>query len=136
MMVITNWRDVSPTIVHDFGIDYKLLKGQEFYDPEIENYCMEGMLYVAYAMLQEGKAYEAHAHGDHEEVYYIISGNGEMTVNGERRPIRDGDAVFIPAGDTHSIANTGTGFLVFLAFSAQVTQEQQENNTVGKGEKA
>ena len=24
MMVVTNWRDVSPTIVHDFGIDYKM----------------------------------------------------------------------------------------------------------------
>ena len=73
-----------------------------------------------YAMLQEGKAYEAHAHGDHEEVYYIISGIGEMTVNGETRAIRDGDAVFIPAGFTHSIANRGQEFLVFLAFSSQV----------------
>lgn len=119
-MVIKNWRASAPAIVHDFGIDYKLLKGQEYYDPAVPNYCMKGMLYVAYAMLQEGKAYEAHAHGDHEEVYYIISGNGTMTVNGETRPVRDGDAVFIPAGDTHSIANSGEGFLIFLAFSAQV----------------
>ena len=119
-MVVTNWRAAAPTIVHDFGIDYKLLKGQEAYDPGIPNCCMRGMLYVAYAMLQEGKAYEAHAHGDHEEVYYIISGIGEMTVNGETRAIRDGDAVFIPAGFTHSIANRGQEFLVFLAFSSQV----------------
>ena len=121
-MVITNWREVSPTIVHDYGIDYKLLKGQEFFDPNIKNYCMKGMLYVAYAMLQEGKAYEAHAHGDHEEVYYIISGKGSMTINGETKEIRDGDAIFIEAGDTHSIANTGKDFLVFLAFSAQVPE--------------
>ena len=125
-MVITNWRDVSPSIVHDFGIDYKLLKGQESFDPAVKNFCMKGMLYVAYAMLQEGKAYEAHAHGDHEEVYYVISGKGQMTINGETRSIRDGDAVFIPAGDTHSIANTGEDFLIFLAFSAQVPQEGQE----------
>ena len=55
-MVVTNWRDAAPTIVHDFGIDYKLLKGQEAYDPGIPNCCMRGMLYVAYAMLQEVKA--------------------------------------------------------------------------------
>ena len=124
-MTVTNWRDVSPTIVHGYGIDYKLLKGQESFDPAIPNYCMEGMYYVAYAMLQEGKAYEAHAHGDHEEVYYVISGQGQMTVNGETREIRDGDAVFIPAGDTHSIANTGKDFLVFLAFSAQLPEEKR-----------
>ena len=126
-MVVKNWREVSPTIVHDFGIDYKLLKGQEDYNPEIENHCMEGMLYVAYAMLQEGKTYEAHAHGDHEEIYYIISGNGKITVNGETREIRDGDAVYIPAGDTHSIGNTGSGFLIFLAFSAQVAGHGTES---------
>lgn len=124
-MVVMNWREVSPTIVHDFGIDYKLLKGQEYFDPAKKNYCMRGMLYVAYAMLQEGKAYESHAHGDHEEVYYIISGTGSITVNGKTRKIRDGDAVFIPAGDTHSIANDGEGFLVFLAFSAQVPEEKE-----------
>lgn len=131
-MVITNWREVSPTIVHDFGIDYKLLKGQEAFNPEISNYCMEGMLYVAYAMLQEGKAYEAHAHADHEEVYYIISGEGQMVVNGETSQIRDGDAIFIPAGDTHSISNKGRGFLVFLAFSAQVSGAgRDKRGTVG-----
>lgn len=121
-MVVMNWRDVSPTIVHDYGIDYKLLKGQEYYDPEKENHCMKGILYTAYAMLQPGKAYEAHSHGDHEEVYYIISGEGEMTVGSEKREIRDGDAVFIPAGDIHTIANTGKDFLTFLAFSAQISQ--------------
>lgn len=119
-MVVKNWRETEPAIVHNYGIDYKLLKGQAHFDSQIENYCMQGMLYVAYAMLQEGKAYEKHAHSDHEEVYFIISGNGEIEIEDETRAIRDGDAVFIPAGDTHSIRNTGEGFLKFLAFSAQV----------------
>ena len=78
-MVITNWRQAAPTIVHQYGIDYKLLKGQADFSPDVPNYCMRGMLYVAYAMLQTGKSYEAHAHGDHEEVYYIIAGHGTMT---------------------------------------------------------
>ena len=124
-MVVQNWRNVSPTIVHNYGIDYKLLKGQAFYDPAKENYCMKGMLYVAYAMLQEGKSYEAHSHADHEEVYYIISGEGKITIYGETKPLRDGDAVFIPAGSTHSIGNTGKDFLIFLAFSAQIKEETQ-----------
>lgn len=124
-MVVRNWREISPSIVHDFGIDYKLLKGQANYDREQEHCCMEGMLYVAYAMLQAGKAYEAHAHGDHEEVYYIISGRGTMSVDEETREIRDGDAVYIPAGALHSIANRGEDFLVFLAFSSQVGESRK-----------
>ena len=44
-MMIRNWRDVAPSIVHDFGIDYKLLKGQADFSPEQEQCCMEGMLY-------------------------------------------------------------------------------------------
>ncbi len=119
-LIIRNWRSVSPTIVHDFGIDYKLLLGQAFYDPKESHCCMEGMLYVAYAMLQEGKAYEPHAHGDHEEIYYIIAGNGEITIDGETQKIRDGDAIYIPAGSVHSIVNNGTDFLIFLAFSSQL----------------
>ena len=94
-MVITNWRQAAPTIVHQYGIDYKLLKGQADFSPDVPNYCMRGMLYVAYAMLQTGKSYEAHAHG-----------------------------IFIPAGDTHSISNTGEEFLVFLAFAAQVPEDK------------
>lgn len=122
-MIVKNWRECKPTIVHDYGIDYKLLKGQAYFDPKVSNFCMEGMLYVAYAMLQPGKAYETHSHADHEEVYFIISGHGEIYINSETRAVRDGDTVFIPAGDTHSISNTGDEFLVFLAFSAQVEEK-------------
>lgn len=32
-MVITNWRQAAPTIVHQYGIDYKLLKGQADFSP-------------------------------------------------------------------------------------------------------
>lgn len=41
-MVITNWRQAAPTIVHQYGIDYKLLKGQADFSPDVPNYCMRG----------------------------------------------------------------------------------------------
>lgn len=53
-MVITNWRQAAPTIVHQYGIDYKLLNGQASFSPECQTTGMRGMLYVAYAMLQTG----------------------------------------------------------------------------------
>ena len=118
-MVIKNWREVTPRIVHDCGIDYRLLSGQAFANPEIPNCCMKGMYYIAHAMLQPGMAYEAHAHGDHEEVYYIISGKGEITIDGTVYPYRDGDAIYIEPGATHSIANTSDEFVIFLAVGTQ-----------------
>lgn len=45
-MVMINWRDVKPQIVHDAGIDFQLLKGQGFADPNLPTACMQGMYYV------------------------------------------------------------------------------------------
>ena len=120
LMIIQNWRAVTPTIVHQAGIDYKLFLGQERADPDNRFACMEGMLYVAYAMLQPGRAYEAHSHTDHEEVYFIIEGQGSITLDGQTSEIHDGDAIYIGKGQVHSIANTDQdSFLRFLAFSSQ-----------------
>lgn len=119
-MVMINWRDVKPQIVHDAGIDFQLLKGQGFADPNLPTACMQGMYYVAYAMLPQGRSYHPHCHDDHEEVYYIIKGHGEMVVDEECRPIRDGDIIYIGKNQIHSICNTGEDdFIEFLAFASQ-----------------
>ena len=49
-----------------------------------------------------------------EEVYFIISGRGEMCIDDERRELRDGQAVFIPPGSFHQITNVGDAPLVML----------------------
>lgn len=38
-----------------------------------------------------------------DEVYVVLDGDGEVDVAGERRPIRRGEAVFVPAGVEHNI---------------------------------
>jgi mannose-6-phosphate isomerase-like protein (cupin superfamily) len=45
-----------------------------------------------------------HAQG---ELYYIVSGSGEVTVDGVTRPVTSGDAVHIPGGVEHFAYNTG-----------------------------
>ncbi|MBC8372977.1 MAG: cupin domain-containing protein, partial [Planctomycetes bacterium] len=49
-----------------------------------------------------------------EEVYFVISGRGEMCIDDERRELRDGHAVFIPPGSFHQITNIGDVPLVML----------------------
>jgi mannose-6-phosphate isomerase-like protein (cupin superfamily) len=48
------------------------------------------------------------------EVYYILRGRGQMHIDGERRPVAEGDAVYIPPGATQQIENTGAGELEFV----------------------
>ena len=38
-----------------------------------------------------------------DEIYVVLDGDGEIEVEGERRPIRRGDAVFVPAGAEHNL---------------------------------
>jgi mannose-6-phosphate isomerase-like protein (cupin superfamily) len=44
--------------------------------------------------------------GSFDEFYYIISGSGEMEIEGEKVPVTAGDHVFIPNGVAHGIENT------------------------------
>jgi len=49
-----------------------------------------------------------------EEVYFVISGRGEMCIDDERRELCDGQAVFIPPHSFHQITNIGDTPLVML----------------------
>ena len=38
---------------------------------------------------------------DDDEVYIVLEGSGRLDVEGERTDLREGDAVFVPAGAEH-----------------------------------
>jgi mannose-6-phosphate isomerase-like protein (cupin superfamily) len=42
------------------------------------------------------------------EVYFVIEGEGIVTVDDVTSPVRTGTAVFVPGGAEHSLANTGS----------------------------
>jgi mannose-6-phosphate isomerase-like protein (cupin superfamily) len=63
---------------------------------------------LAEETLPPGCAVTPHRHRQIEEIYYILSGRGLMTVGDETREIGPGDAVYIPRGNRHTLENTGT----------------------------
>ena len=75
--------------------------------------------FFACATLEEGKELEAHV-DPMEEIYFILSGEGEMTVGEETRHVGPGDAIWIPAGDVHRLQNTGEEvcFILVVASNA------------------
>lgn len=48
------------------------------------------------------------------EVYYILAGQGRMSIDGVRSDVGPGDTVYIPPHAQQSITNTGTDSLIFL----------------------
>ena len=55
----------------------------------------------------------AHHHGDDnlgalDEIYYVVSGQGHMIIDGRRVPVATGECIFVPAGVPHGIENTST----------------------------
>jgi mannose-6-phosphate isomerase-like protein (cupin superfamily) len=83
-------------------------------DPKFR--CLKSITYVSLAKLQPSLSYEPHDHQDHEEVYYIINGNGHIKIGGEIARFRDGDVIYIPEKTMHSITNDGDEMVEFLAF--------------------
>src|SRR4051812_6444971 len=43
----------------------------------------------------------------YDEVIYVLDGEGELEIDGERRPLRPGSCVHLPARLVHCLANTG-----------------------------
>src|SRR5207248_3380999 len=59
-------------------------------------------------------------HRDHvaDQLFYVLSGSGEVRLDGETPPIRAGDLIASPAGaEAHQIANTSSQELRYLAIS-------------------
>jgi mannose-6-phosphate isomerase-like protein (cupin superfamily) len=68
---------------------------------------------LAHAIVPMGQISIPHALTT-SEVYYILSGVGEMHINDETRFVEPGDAVYIPPNARQFIQNTGTEPLVFI----------------------
>ena len=49
-----------------------------------------------------------------EEFAYVVSGRGELRLDGETVPYRGGDAMYIPPGVWHAVANTGEEDVVMV----------------------
>jgi mannose-6-phosphate isomerase-like protein (cupin superfamily) len=73
---------------------------------------------LAEATLSPGQQTERHYHAASEELYYVLEGEAEMEVDGERSAVVPGDAILIPPGAWHQITATSGSELRFLCCCA------------------
>jgi mannose-6-phosphate isomerase-like protein (cupin superfamily) len=68
---------------------------------------------LAHAIVLPGQTSKPHALQT-AEVYYILSGMGEMHIDEEAKTVQPGDAIYIPPTACQFIRNLGTEPLVFI----------------------
>lgn len=67
-----------------------------------------GQLVVLEVTLAPGKFHDFHQHPAQEEVIYVIEGEVEQWLEGEKQMLGPGGAVFIPTGTVHATFNDST----------------------------
>ena len=66
---------------------------------------------------------QEHVHKVQEQIYYVLEGEGVLTLGKARHLMRPHDYVYVPPGVRHSFTNTGTAGLVFLVVTTPVDDE-------------
>ena len=67
---------------------------------------------VAQAVLPPGEVANGHHHGDMLELFMVISGSGEMAVDGVVHLLSAGSVILIDTQEHHELRNTGLELLV------------------------
>lgn len=68
-----------------------------------------------------------HFHPEFEELYYILSGYGNITIEDENQEVSRGDVVYIPQHALHTLVNTAEVPLRFVTVSVNVLLKKKED---------
>ncbi len=70
---------------------------------------------VARITLKQGCSIGSHSHGQEEEIFYVLKGEGVATENGETFILKKGDAMVTGGGSSHAIENQSENPLELIA---------------------
>jgi mannose-6-phosphate isomerase-like protein (cupin superfamily) len=63
-----------------------------------------------------------HEHKDDEEYYYVLSGNGVMTLDGTRHEVKASDVTAVFPGGRHGLENTSKDDLRVIVISVKTVR--------------
>ena len=59
---------------------------------------------------------------DQDEIYYVVSGKAEFTVNGDKKPIESGDILFVKKFAEHRFGNISEDLKTLVVFAPPDTE--------------
>ncbi len=83
----------------------------------------EGQLDTGLLLYAPGQTTPDHKHSDIDEVFYVISGEGTITINDEEYLLKENDIIFSPNGETHGFNNTSSGNWVVLQIKIDISKK-------------
>ena len=66
-----------------------------------------------------------HVHKVQEQIYYVLEGEGVLTLDDQAHVMRPHDYVYVPPGVRHSFTNNGLHGLVFLVVTTPANDEEE-----------
>jgi len=72
--------------------------------------------FINYTILPPKATFGLHKHGNDNEFYVVLSGEGVYCQDGEEAPVKQGDIMMNALYGTHGIRNTGSGEMALLVF--------------------
>ena len=77
--------------------------------------------------LLPGESIPLHFHPDYEELYYVLSGYGILTIGDEKKEISRNDVAYIPQKVLHTLLNTAEVPLRFFTVSVKIPPDNKED---------
>lgn len=74
-----------------------------------------------------------HSHKNHEELYVILSGNGEYEVDGEKMKVSEGSIIRVSPAGVRALRNTGNEDMVMMCIQYEakpITSFMEDANIV------
>ena len=87
--------------------------------------------FIDHCVLPPGTSIGYHQHNKIEEVYYIVSGSGRMTVNDHSWDVKPGDAIPCTLHDSHGLYNNSTEDIELIVCSCAVEKGARDTKNRG-----
>ena len=118
-------------IVEEKGENYHGGSGSFTRKTLLENVPGSSIRYVRDIHVTAGTVIGLHPHYDDEEIYFIVSGEAKMIVDGEEKIVGAGSFILTLPGSTHGIENIGQGDLHLMVVCTEncgVKMKNEANN--------
>ncbi len=71
------------------------------------------------ATFPPGECAPAHSHNDMTEVFFIVSGSGEIRINQKNYSLTTGNCITVEPGESHELVNSGETDMVVIYFGIE-----------------